>query len=389
MNQNDRLYTFQFWLLTLSHALFGASFSMIIPELPAYLTSLGGEEYKGLIIALFTLTAAISRPFSGKLSDTIGRMPVMVFGTLVCVVCSLFYPILTTVAGFLFLRFLHGFSTGFKPTASTAYVADIVPINRRGEAMGIMGIAMNTGASIAPSFGSWLAINYSLNVMFYVSSACALVSIMILMGLKETLEDKQPFRFGLLKISKNDILDPTAIAPAIVTLAVYFNFGALLTIVPDQSVYLGIENKGLYLTSVTAFSLLSRFVAGKVSDKFGRVIVIKISIISLALSLIWMGYANSTFSLLAASGAIGFSLGIAAPAIFAWTIDRSPDNRRGRAMATVYIALEVGIGSGALFSAWLYDNDYTNFGITFFIIAILTILGFFYMQFLMPKVSRA
>jgi MFS family permease len=268
-------------------------------------------------------------------------------------------------------------------------VADIVPINRRGEAMGIMGIAMNTGASIAPSFGSWLAINYSLNVMFYVSSACALVSIMILMGLKETLEDKQPFRFGLLKISKNDILDPTAIAPAIVTLAVYFNFGALLTIVPDQSVYLGIENKGLYLTSVTAFSLLSRFVAGKVSDKFGRVIVIKISIISLALSLIWMGYAISTFSLLAASGAIGFSLGIAAPAIFAWTIDRSPDNRRGRAMATVYIALEVGIGSGALFSAWIYDNDYTNFGITFFIIAILTILGFFYMQFLMPKVSRA
>jgi len=57
---------------------------MIIPELPAYLTSLGGGEYKGLIISVFTLTAAISRPFSGKLADTIGRIPVMVIGAGVC-----------------------------------------------------------------------------------------------------------------------------------------------------------------------------------------------------------------------------------------------------------------------------------------------------------------
>ena len=77
---------------------------MIIPELPAYLTSLGGEDYKGLIISLFTITAGLSRPFSGKLADTIGRMPVMVIGTLVCVVCSLFYPILSSVGGFLLLR---------------------------------------------------------------------------------------------------------------------------------------------------------------------------------------------------------------------------------------------------------------------------------------------
>ncbi len=50
---------------------------MLIPELPSYLSNLGGSEYKGLIIALFTLTAGLSRPFSGKLTDTIGRKPVL------------------------------------------------------------------------------------------------------------------------------------------------------------------------------------------------------------------------------------------------------------------------------------------------------------------------
>jgi len=118
--KSQPLYTFQFALLCLSHVLFAGSFTMIIPELPDYLTQLGGAEYKGLIISLFTLTAGISRPFSGKLTDTVGRVPVMIVGALVCVVCSLFYPLLTSVAGFLLLRLLHGFSTGFKPTASTA-----------------------------------------------------------------------------------------------------------------------------------------------------------------------------------------------------------------------------------------------------------------------------
>ena len=106
----------------------------MIPELPAYLTGLGGAEYKGLIIALFTLMAGISRPFSGKLTDKVGRVPVMIFGSLVCVICSLLYPVLTSVSGFLLLRFFHGFSTGFKPTATSAYAADVVHESRRGEA---------------------------------------------------------------------------------------------------------------------------------------------------------------------------------------------------------------------------------------------------------------
>jgi MFS family permease len=88
---------------------------MIIPELPNYLSSLGGAEYKGLIIALFTLSAGLSRPFSGKLADKIGRIPVMIFGASVCFVVSLMYPLLSFVSGFLFLRFAHGFSAGFTP----------------------------------------------------------------------------------------------------------------------------------------------------------------------------------------------------------------------------------------------------------------------------------
>ena len=133
---DQKMYTTTFWLLCLSYAFFGGSFNMIIPELPAYLTSMGGEDYKGLIIALFTLTAGLSRPFSGRLTDTIGRRPVMYFGMIVCIICSLLYPILTTVSTFLFLRLLHGLSTGFSPTAITCLLyTSPSPRDQRGSRM--------------------------------------------------------------------------------------------------------------------------------------------------------------------------------------------------------------------------------------------------------------
>jgi MFS family permease len=124
---STKVYTSQFWLLCLSSLLFFASFNMLIPELPAYITSLGGAEYKGLIISLFTITAMASRPFSGKIADKVGRIPVMIIGTSVCVVSSLMYPLLSSVAGFLILRLVHGFSTGFTPTGLTAYLSDMIP----------------------------------------------------------------------------------------------------------------------------------------------------------------------------------------------------------------------------------------------------------------------
>ncbi|RZK16901.1 MAG: MFS transporter, partial [Hymenobacter sp.] len=160
-------YSRGFWLMCLSSFLFFASFNLLLPELPAHLTRLGGGEYKGFIIALFTLTAAISRPFSGKLADTVGRIPVMVFGSLVCVLCGLVYPWALGVGSFLLLRLLHGFSTGFKPTGTAAFIADIVPADKRGEAMGLLGVTGSLGMAAGPWFGTQVVEHFSLNALFY------------------------------------------------------------------------------------------------------------------------------------------------------------------------------------------------------------------------------
>lgn len=375
------IYTLQFALLCLSSLLFSASFNMIIPELPNYLSSLGGAEHKGLIIALFTLTAGISRPFSGKLTDQWGRVPVMAIGSIVCVICGFLYPVLTTLSGFFMLRLVHGFSTGFKPTATSAYIADIIPQDRWGEALGMHGLCFSIGGAIGPAVGSFVAQNFGLNSMFFSSSVFAFLSIVIVMNMKETLQPKRQFKRQMLHISRSDILEKRAIPAGIVTLLSYSAYGVILTLIPDWSEHLGITNKGLFFTAYTLASIGIRFISGKVSDRFGRIKVMLVGLAIILLSLLLLGNGESISGLIIGACVYGIGTGILSPALNAWTIDLSLPQYRGKAMATMYIALEIGIGGGALLAGYIYRDFITRIPYIMYGNAAVIFIAFFYVVY--------
>ncbi len=352
---------------------------MIIPELPAYLTSLGGGDYKGLIIALFTLTAAMSRPFSGKLADKVGRVPVMVVGALVSAIAALFYPLVTSVAGFMILRLFHGFSTGFKPTGTSAYVADIIPVEKRGEAMGIVGFFGSLGMAAGPSFGPLLALHFSLDIMFYVSSLMAVLSVAILLGMKETLKNRERLNKRHFMVNWNDVFEPGVIAPSVVMMLLIFAFGGIVTVIPDLSDALHLSNRGLFFTYFTLASLTVRILAGKASDKYGRIPVLKIGSVILVLSMVSLANVTTEFHFALTGLLYGLGVGFCSPTLFAWTIDLSDDKHRGRGIATMYIALEVGIGMGALFAGWIYGNDLSRLPYVFYLSGVLAMLAFVYL----------
>lgn len=348
---------------------------MMIPELPGFLTKLGGADYKGLIIALFTLMAGISRPFSGKLTDTVGRVPVMIFGSLVCVVCSLLYPVLTTVSGFLLLRFFHGFSTGFKPTATSAYGADVVHESRRGEALGALAIGYTLGSSVGPLAGSYLVSNYSYNTMFRASALFALGSVIILYNIRETLAKPQKFSIRLLRIRRTEIFERSSLQPAILMMLLCFPIGCVLTLSPDLSESVGLHNKGFFYACYTVASLLIRLIAGKSSDRYGRVIVLICSSIIMVVAMIALSFAHTVTGVIVSASIMGLSVGLNGPTLMAWTVDLCKVENRGRAVASVYIALEAGIGGGAILSAWIYNNRLQNMFYAFIFTAALALVA--------------
>ena len=379
MKKDHPIYNLRFGLLCLSSLLFSSSYNLLIPELPGYLSGLGGSQYIGLIISLFTLTAGLSRPFSGLLTDKIGRRPVMIFGATVCLVCGFTYPILGTVAGFLLLRLLHGFSTGFTPTAIAAYVSDIVPANRWGEAFGIQGVFFTSGLALGPALGSTIKLYYSYDVLFYSSSGMAFLSMLLIFKLRETLVERARFEWRMLKISKNDIISTAVFTPALITFLAYFAFGMVLTLIPDWSDFLGFQNKGSFFVAFTIASLTIRFLAGSASDRMGRKVITQVGLLILIAALLTMVFLQTKSGLLSAAIIYGLAMGILSPALNAWTVDLSPSKERGKGISTMFIALEAGIGLGALLSGWYYQDSYQNIPHTMMGCALLAILGLLFL----------
>ena len=377
---NQSIYTPKFILLCVCSLFLFASFNMILPELPAYLTQLGGADYKGFIIALFTVTAGLSRPFSGKLVDKIGRKPLMILGAIFSLGCALLYPLISSVFAFFFVRLLHGFCAGTAPTATSAMLADIIPPNKRGEAMGLLGLISNLGTAFSPVIGSEIVKAYSINALFYTSSFLALLAGLLFLILTETLKVKEPFHLQHLRLTKKDVFEPDVLNPTIVMFLMTAGFGTIFTVMPDLSVHLGISNKGFPLMFYTICSLSVRVFAGKVSDKFGRITILRYALSLQIIALVLMGFANTPLLLYFSTSLFGFSMGFTSPTILAWAIDLSTDTNRGRAMATVYLAMEAGIGTGALLSAWIYDNNAAMFAYTFWAAAGFAVLGLIYVS---------
>jgi MFS family permease len=208
------------------------------------------------------------------------------------------------------------------------------------------------------------------------------------MNLPETLPKKQVFHPRLLKITKDDIFDPLALPSAITMIFCYVSYGVILTTVPDLSDHLQVPNRGIFFMLFTLSSISTRMVAARVSDRLGRVPVLKVSAWLIAGSKILFAQARSAEMLYAASILFGLGNGVFSPAINAWTVDLGHAQRKGRALATMYIALEIAIGGGAVLSGWYFADRITNLPLIFYWAAAMSLAGWVYLLYYEKKRTK-
>ena len=371
-------YPRNFWLLSFALFFFMISFNIILPELNDFITNLGAPDKKGLIISLFTISAAISRPFSGKLSDTIGRKKVMLTGMIVATIVTLLYPV-SGLISFLVLRFLHGFSAGFLPTGATALVTDILPENKRGVGMGIWGTFISVGIGFGQIFSSWITQEFGLIFLFFVGSIFAILSGIMIAFIKETLPNTVPFRGKLLLIKRSDVIEPDVIPAAIVMFCQAISTGIVFVVTPDISAFLDIENKGWFFGFYMISTIGIRLFASSLSDHIGRrkTLIIGLSFMVMAMTLI--GTASEWLQYTIGSVVFGIATGVSSPTLFAWTADLSAPTRRGVGAGTIFIALEVGIMAGSFMTIGTYNSTIDTVMLTFLIGAFASLMAITYL----------
>lgn len=103
----------------------------------------------------FALAQVIATPALGRLSDRIGRKPVLVLGSLVAIVAYLWAAFADSFTSLLAARALAGFASGYL-SAAFAYVADISPLHTLARRMGLLGSAFGIGFAGGPLLGGVL-----------------------------------------------------------------------------------------------------------------------------------------------------------------------------------------------------------------------------------------
>jgi MFS family permease len=375
----EKKYTASFWMTCISMLFFMTSFNLILPELNDFITKLGGEGQKGLIISIFTISAAISRPFSGKLADFIGRKKVMYFGIAISVLVCLLYPLSNTVFFFLLLRFVHGFSVGFMPTGATALVTDLLPDNNRGVGMGVWGTFISLGIGVGQSL-SFIVVKFvGIDGLFMIASILAALSSIILFKVQETLALKEKFQVKHLSLKWNDIIEPSVMPAAIVMFLSASCSGIIFVLSADISKFLHLENKGWFFMFYVVSTIVVRLFTGKLSDVIGRRKTLVFGMSLLILSMVLIALSKDIISYTIASIVFGLATGVSSPTLFAWTADLSLPNRRGVGAGTMFIAMELGIMFGAFSTIIFYRNTYESVLPTFFLASIFAFSALIYL----------
>ncbi len=142
-------------------------FGIVIPFLPMYAMRLGvGAGAIGLILSAYSITQFIFAPVLGRLSDRIGRRPIIMLGLLGSSLSYLIYGFTDSFAGLLISRAVHGACAATISTAQ-AYVADTTEESKRAHAMGMIGAAFGLGFVLGPAVGGLLgAVSLRTPVLF-------------------------------------------------------------------------------------------------------------------------------------------------------------------------------------------------------------------------------
>ena len=150
-------------------------FGIIIPLLPYYAVTYGATGLTvGLLTTSFSFSQFVFAPFWGKLSDRVGRRPILIGSLLLTGVSYLVYAAAGSLALLFASRILAGVAGAVLSTAQ-AYVADTTTPENRTKGMGLIGAAFGMGFIFGPAIGGVLS-RWGFAAPAYASASLALAA---------------------------------------------------------------------------------------------------------------------------------------------------------------------------------------------------------------------
>lgn len=163
-------------------------FGIIIPVMPFYAEEIGANPTElGLLMAVYSLMQFVFAPMWGRISDRIGRKPVIMIGIGGLGVSFILMGLSSQLWMLFAARIIGGFLSAANMPTIMAYVADITTPENRAKGMGIIGAATGMGFIFGPAIGGVFS-KTSLTLPFYIAGTSSVITFFLVMFiLKESL----------------------------------------------------------------------------------------------------------------------------------------------------------------------------------------------------------
>ncbi len=301
----------------------------------------------GIVIGLASIAAVATRLLSARAIDRRGRRPFALGGLALFATATALLPLAASLSALLALRAVQGVGWGLATTAIASLVADLAPAARRGEAIGIWGLAPTVAMALGPAAGGGLVRLGGAAAAFLGTAALFLVALGFVVPIAEPRH--------AATTSRRVSFPRGAVLPCSVLFLSSLSYGAIIAFVPVE-LGSGPGRTGAYFGVYALSILVVRPFAGRLSDRHGRRAVIIPGLLVGAAGVALTGLARGPASLAVAAALYGIGIsGLSFPALTAWTVDRSGE-ARGAAMAAFYGSYDLAIALGAFAFGPVYER---------------------------------
>ena len=334
-------------------------FGIVVPILGRYAERYGASGLEvGLLFASFSLAQLVFAPILGRLSDRIGRKPVIMISLLGTAVGSF----VTGAAGALWVlfvgRILDG-ASGASVAVAQGAVTDLAPPSERPRLLGLLGAAFGVGFVVGPALGGLASLGGE-HIPFYVAGTVALVNAAVAW---RRLPETRPadVRRAAREAAKNDTgakVRLWGLAVAGFTAIVAFSgFEATFSLLAGDRFRL--TEAGVAAIFVGVGVVLVAVQGGlirPINAKIGTQRSLQVGLVLNSAGLVVLAFAGTWPLLIVALALLTIGQGLVTPNLSSLVSGRVPDHRRGEALGFQQGVNAFGRVAGPALAGVLYDH---------------------------------
>ena len=348
-----------FGTIWLTVALDLVGFGIVVPILGRYAERFGASGLEvGLLFASFSLAQLVFAPILGRLSDRIGRKPVIMISLLGTAIGSF----VTGAAGALWVLFLGRIldgASGASVAVAQGAVTDLAPPSERPRLLGLLGAAFGVGFVVGPALGGLASLGGE-HIPFFVAGTVALINAIVAW---KRLPETRPahVREAAREAAKNDVeakvrLWGLAIA-GFTAIVAFSGFEATFSLLAGDrfrlteggvaAIFVGI---GIVLVGVQGGLIRP------INAKLGTQRSLQVGLVLNSAGLFVLSAAKNWPLLLVALALLTVGQGLVTPNLSSLVSGRVPDHRRGEALGFQQGVNAIGRVAGPALAGVLYDH---------------------------------